>query len=287
LQFLKLKQKNKAIVPSLEIEIAWQSYLLRPMKYRSFCLENFQKIIDHSFSFLNPSDKDLEITENLWKSQYKTPFHIKGEDTPFDDKDLKGLALWIWQDQKWIQYFHEELKNQQVTVINDEFLLELVQLYIKFLDVVKNNPQCDHYLHPSVLIDIMWHVHMLHPLTYANTCKSYTNLIIDHEPWPSNDLDKDTAKTDELWTKKYQTPMKESIPLYFKIPITIRTNIGLWNNLLTQFFMFMTPYETLKMGLVCKQWRELSRLDYVHYRTPPWRLNMLKSTVVKLHPLAY
>jgi len=97
---------------------------------------------------------------------------------------------------------------------------------------------------------------MLHPLTSAKTCQSYTNLIIDHEPWPSNDIDKDAAKTDELWMKKYQTPMKESIPLYFKLPITIRRNLGLWNSLLTQFFICMTPYETLKMRLVCKHWKE-------------------------------
>jgi hypothetical protein len=50
-RFMKLKALspfNILLVPTLDIEIIWQTHLLRPEMYRTDCLRLFGKIIDHS-----------------------------------------------------------------------------------------------------------------------------------------------------------------------------------------------------------------------------------------------
>lgn len=50
-RFMLLKASfpnNILLVPTLDIEIIWQTHLLRPEKYRSDCLRLFHRIIDHS-----------------------------------------------------------------------------------------------------------------------------------------------------------------------------------------------------------------------------------------------
>lgn len=48
---MKLKASlsdNILLIPTLDIEIIWQTHLLRPEKYRNDCLRLFHRIIDHS-----------------------------------------------------------------------------------------------------------------------------------------------------------------------------------------------------------------------------------------------
>ena len=50
-RFMQLKASfpdNILLIPTMDIEIIWQTHLLRPEKYRSDCLRLFHRIIDHS-----------------------------------------------------------------------------------------------------------------------------------------------------------------------------------------------------------------------------------------------
>ena len=46
---LKASQpSNILLVPTLDIEIVWQTHLLRPEMYHADCLRLFRRVIDHS-----------------------------------------------------------------------------------------------------------------------------------------------------------------------------------------------------------------------------------------------
>jgi hypothetical protein len=50
-KFMQLKAfhpSNILLVPTLDIEIVWQTHLLRPEMYRTDCLRLFRRVIDHS-----------------------------------------------------------------------------------------------------------------------------------------------------------------------------------------------------------------------------------------------
>ena len=44
---LKVSHKNILLIPTLNIEIVWQTHLLRPKRYRNGCLRLFDQVIDH------------------------------------------------------------------------------------------------------------------------------------------------------------------------------------------------------------------------------------------------
>ena len=55
---LKASQpSNILLIPTLDIEIVWQTHLLRPKMYRNDCLRLFRRIIDHSLIIENEMEK--------------------------------------------------------------------------------------------------------------------------------------------------------------------------------------------------------------------------------------
>ncbi len=56
---LKVSYPNLLLIPTLDIEIIWQTHLLRPNIYREDCLRLFRQVIDHSL-LLNDIEQFLK-----------------------------------------------------------------------------------------------------------------------------------------------------------------------------------------------------------------------------------
>jgi hypothetical protein len=56
---LKASYPNERFIPTLDIEIVWQTHLLRPEMYRNDCLRLFRRIINHSL-LLNDTEESLK-----------------------------------------------------------------------------------------------------------------------------------------------------------------------------------------------------------------------------------
>lgn len=93
---------------------------------------------------------------------------------------------------------------------SEALLIEAASRYEKFLLLVK-----DHLgkgLSPSKDIDMMWHLHMLHPQAYYNDCMQIFGKILDHNggfgsvPEEVEPLAKAFALTSGLWEDKYGDP---------------------------------------------------------------------------------
>ena len=66
-----------------------------------------------------------------------------------------NLQVWIYQDQKWVVELQEALKDRSISIDEDKDLQEIVRLYLQFLEMVKQNPYAETYIHPDVIIDVM------------------------------------------------------------------------------------------------------------------------------------
>jgi len=92
----------------------------------------------------------------------------------------------------------------------DEALITAAKRYEKFILLVKENFGMG--LSPSKDIDMMWHLHMLHPKNYYNDCMKIFGQILDHNggfgstPEEEGPLAEAFAKTSKLWEKKYNEP---------------------------------------------------------------------------------
>ena len=61
---LKVAYPQEYLVPTLDIEIVWQTHLLRPEMYRGDCLRLFHRIIDHSLLLdKSPEEEDFKTQD--------------------------------------------------------------------------------------------------------------------------------------------------------------------------------------------------------------------------------
>lgn len=82
--------------------------------------------------------------------------------------------------------------------------------YEKFLMLAAKYPETP--LAPTRDIDAIWHLHMLHPVAYANDCQRLLGHILDHDggfgqtPEELPVLKEVFAKTSSLWEQEFGEP---------------------------------------------------------------------------------
>lgn len=92
----------------------------------------------------------------------------------------------------------------------DEKLRQAVADYEKFLKLAAK--YTDIPLAPTRDIDAVWHLHMLHPVAYANDCERLLGYTLDHDggfgqtPDELPVLKKVFARTADLWEREYGEP---------------------------------------------------------------------------------
>jgi hypothetical protein len=101
MQLKVLNPPNILLIPTLDIEIVWQTHLLRPEMYRNDCLRLFRRIIDHSLIMKNDIEEFLKEQsrccysywdETLFEftsyapSDYENPFLFTEGDIILDGK---------------------------------------------------------------------------------------------------------------------------------------------------------------------------------------------------------
>lgn len=78
---------------------------------------------------------------------------------------------------------------------DDIFLEGAVQRYKGFLHMIRRNKETKskNFCVPTYDIDLMWHTHQLHPLSYCNDMVSLLGHVLDHD-----DTDSDRTKGQKL-----------------------------------------------------------------------------------------
>ena len=121
--FMQLKASlpsNILLIPTLDIEIIWQTHLLRPEMYRADCLRLFRRIIDHSLLISDVQEffkeqafsDTCQLYEQRFGEQYCLPLPSvkeEGENAsnelyhrPKDDTQMKfGNSYWDKTDFKF------------------------------------------------------------------------------------------------------------------------------------------------------------------------------------------
>ena len=91
---------------------------------------------------------------------------------------------------------------------DDAFLLQGVENYKKFLNLMKSNPR-PKFLVPTYQIDLMWHTHMLTSITnYHKDCVRITGSIVEHndsltDRTEGEVLDVNFKATKKIWYEQY------------------------------------------------------------------------------------
>ncbi|CAF2505047.1 unnamed protein product [Rotaria sp. Silwood2] len=144
---LKASYPNERLVPTLDIEIVWQTHLLRPDMYRDDCLRLFRRVIDHSLLIDNIGESLKEqafantcrLNEERFGEQYYPLLVNKEENkawSPYRHSLLSyiecPIPAYSYWDDTWFRFASELPNNYEnpfsfvkANIILDSYWFEL------------------------------------------------------------------------------------------------------------------------------------------------------------------
>ena len=177
--WLPLASTEDLIAAPLDIEWVWYLHMLSPRVYESDCKRLVSKTVDHKIVVGEHKKKALEKSANLWKERYPSePFEVNLDSVSPSfvshtsvlscDLVIAALCQRMFSYQVSLPYYYDR-----------KFLGNAAKRYKKFLRLHSKAP--NEILIPCQDIDLMWHTHLVHPLTYKKDCSKALNGTLDHD----------------------------------------------------------------------------------------------------------
>ncbi|KAM0953049.1 putative Glycine-rich domain-containing protein [Dioscorea sansibarensis] len=194
---------NPLVVP-LDCEWIWHCHRLNPVQYKKDCEEFYGKMLNNKLvvSSLQAKGKSKDQTMEMWTKLFP--------EEPFDlnfTSDLSEINInKNFEDGKNIKYdLVSAVKRQssfyyqvsRPSMHDDRFLVGAVARYKGFLRLIKRNQErsLKQFCVPTYDIDLMWHSHQLHPLSYCKDMVELLGKVLEHD-----DTDSDRSKGKKLDT---------------------------------------------------------------------------------------
>ncbi|KAF9667563.1 hypothetical protein SADUNF_Sadunf15G0036300 [Salix dunnii] len=186
------------LVVPLDCEWIWHCHRLNPLRYKSDCVELYGKILDYSDVVSSVKGACKKQTEEIWNRFYPD------ERYDFDLAFSEAVNEKISTLEKCTNYdLVSAVKRQspffyQVSrphMNNDIFLQEAIARYKGFLHIIKRNweKSINCFSVPTYDIDLIWHTHQLHPVSYCKDVSQALGRILAHD-----DMDSDRSKGKKL-----------------------------------------------------------------------------------------
>jgi uncharacterized protein DUF1399 len=152
---LKILYPKNLLIPTIDIEIIWQTHLIRPLTYRDDCLRLFHKIIDHSLilDHFQQSFKEEAFSDTCYL--YQKHFHeeycsllldqnneiSKSKSiNPYFDRFLFLPSIYSYWDEtyfKFSSYYPHDYENPfsftEADIILDANWINLCKIFMNFM----------------------------------------------------------------------------------------------------------------------------------------------------------
>ncbi|XP_059629772.1 glycine-rich domain-containing protein 1-like [Cornus florida] len=187
------------LVVPLDCEWIWHCHRLNPVRYLTDCKELYGRIMDNRNVVSSVHGTSKRQTEEIWNMMYPNePYEL----------DLSGNMETVAENKvgasKSTKYdLVSAVKRQtpfyfQVSrpwMKDDWFLEGALARYKGFLHLIKRNGErnINCFLVPTYDIDLIWHSHQLHPVSYCKDQVAILGKVLQH-----NDTDSDRTKGKKL-----------------------------------------------------------------------------------------
>ncbi|XP_073151155.1 glycine-rich domain-containing protein 1-like isoform X4 [Henckelia pumila] len=188
------------LVVPLDCEWIWHCHRLNPVVYKSNCEKFYVRILDNSNVVSTVGGTLTKTSEEIWKNLYPDePFELDLADTLNDNSNVKQLG-----GEKCTMYDLVSAVRRQSPFfyqvsrlhMNDNSYLEgAVARYKGFLHLIKRNKErfIKSFSVPTYDIDLIWHTHQLHPVSYCKELIAIMGKVLEHD-----DSDSDRTKGQKL-----------------------------------------------------------------------------------------
>ncbi|XP_030974427.1 glycine-rich domain-containing protein 1 [Quercus lobata] len=188
------------LVVPLDCEWVWHCHRLNPVQYKTDCEKLYGRILDNSNVVSSVQGNCNRQTEEIWNRMYPEEpynFNITRALSENVSQMLSGLEKYTKYDlvsavKRQSPFFYQVSRPH----MNDGLFLEgAVARYKGFLHLIKSNRdksvKC--FCVPTYDIDLIWHTHQLHPVSYCNDLIKLLGKVLEHD-----DMDSDRTKGKKL-----------------------------------------------------------------------------------------
>ncbi|BAT81668.1 hypothetical protein VIGAN_03145300 [Vigna angularis var. angularis] len=205
------------LVVPLDCEWIWHCHRLNPVRYKTDCIELYGRILGNSKVLSSTQGTSKEESEKVWDSMYPSePYELVG----LNNHSLQGFAEnFLEAKQSTTNYDLISAVKRQTTFFYqvsrpywkvDTFLEGAVARYKGFLHLIKRNRErhISRFSVPTYDIDLIWHSHQLHPVSYCNDLVAIMGKVLEHDDTDSNrtkgqKLDVGFSETTRQWEETF------------------------------------------------------------------------------------
>ncbi|XP_024014092.1 glycine-rich domain-containing protein 1 isoform X2 [Eutrema salsugineum] len=205
------------LIPPLDCEWIWHCHRLNPVRYKSDCVQFYGRVLDNSGVVSSVNGNCRSKTEDLWKKLYpEEPYdlelrkvdseHISEKTSALEKCTKYDLVLAV---KRQSPFYHQVSRSH---VNNDIFLQEAVARYKGFLYLIKTNRErsLKRFCVPTYDVDLIWHTHQLHPVSYCNDLEKLIGKVLEHDDTDSDrgkgkKLDTGFSNTTAQWEETFST----------------------------------------------------------------------------------
>ncbi|KAL8117873.1 hypothetical protein AgCh_015675 [Apium graveolens] len=206
--------KGPLVVP-LDCEWVWHCHRLNPVRYMSDCKKFYGRILDNSNVVSSIEGVSGRETEEIWKRLYPVePYSFDPDTSCWDETFEKAadaekhttydLVLAI---ERQSPFFYQVSRPHMK---NELFLEGAVARYKGFLHLIKKNREhmLKRFCVPTYDIDLIWHSHQLHPVSYCKDLVKLIGKVLEHDDADSDrtkgqKLDVGFSETTSQWEKTF------------------------------------------------------------------------------------
>ena len=150
-------------VPSLAVELAWRTHLLSPLNYLNACAVHHAQPIHHAAGCVD---------------EYAQATGSAGIACPVFQGSLDWLGLDLVAAMRRQQRFMQDMITDRAAYDNEAAMGTAVSDYRTFLDRFHHSAE---ELVPTMVVDLVWHTHMLHPQRYGSETRKLAGRFVNHE----------------------------------------------------------------------------------------------------------
>ncbi|KAG9129769.1 hypothetical protein Leryth_015467 [Lithospermum erythrorhizon] len=191
--------EGKLVVP-LDCDWIWHCHRLNPVQYKSDCEEMYGKILDSRITVSSIQGTSEKETEEVWKKLYPNEPYQSDPTSVLSDNNVEKIVA----DGKFTKYdlisaverqspFFYQVSRTHMS--NDLYLEGAVARYKAFLYLIKRNQERSirSFSVPTYDIDLIWHTHQLHPVSYCDDLVRLMGKVLEHD-----DTDSDRTEGQKL-----------------------------------------------------------------------------------------
>ncbi|KAG9139849.1 hypothetical protein Leryth_026358 [Lithospermum erythrorhizon] len=188
------------LVVPLDCEWVWHCHRLNPVRYKSDCEELYGNILDNQNVVSSIQGSSITNTQKAWTKLYPDQPYAFDYSADVDDdyaEKITALDKYSKYDllsaiQRQAPFFYQVSRPHMK---NDLYLEGAVARYKGFLHLIKRIKErsIKWFSVPTYDIDLIWHTHQLHPVSYCNDLLNIMGKILEHD-----DTDSDRTKGNKL-----------------------------------------------------------------------------------------